>query len=67
MNQFELFTMVYYVLDAEWDETTDPKLGDFLSEMNPFLFEDIGSANPEIYQRFCQLIPSVIDQKDSYR
>ena len=39
MNQFELFCMVYYVLDAEWDESKDAQLGDFLSRANPFLFE----------------------------
>lgn len=26
MNQFELFTMIFYVLDAEWDETQNEML-----------------------------------------
>ena len=41
MNQFELFCMIFYVLDAAWDETKDPELGNFLSGANPFLFSDI--------------------------
>ncbi len=38
MNQFELFTMIFYVLNAKWDETKDEILGDLLSNANPFLF-----------------------------
>ncbi len=27
MNKFELFSMIFYVLDAEWDESKNPTLG----------------------------------------
>lgn len=35
MNKFELFCMIFYVLDAEWDESKNPTLGEFLSSANP--------------------------------
>ena len=66
MNQFELFTMIFYVLDAEWDETHDENLGDFLSGANPFLFEDLCSADPEIYNQFCEIVTEPITVEDSY-
>ena len=49
MNKFELYCMIYYVLDAEWDESKNAELGKFLSSANPFQFRDIGSADPVIY------------------
>ena len=49
INKFELYCMVFYVLDTEWDENKNPQLGEFLSGANPFLFDDIGSADPTIY------------------
>ncbi|MDO5014587.1 MAG: hypothetical protein Q4E28_01340 [Clostridia bacterium] len=66
MNQFELFTMIFYVLDAEWDETQDRILGDFLSGANPFLFEDLSSADPEIYKQFCEIVTEPITVENSY-
>ena len=67
MNRFELFCMVFYVLDAEWDESGTVELGTFLSGANPFLFADIGSADPEIYANFCERVPDVqISVEDSY-
>ena len=66
MNQFELFTMIFYVLDAEWDETQNEILGDFLSGANPFLFEDLCSADPEIYEQFCEIVTEPITIENSY-
>ena len=56
MNKFELFTMIFFVLDGYWDEHKGDDLGQFLSSMNPFLFEDIGSAVPDIYNDFCKML-----------
>lgn len=56
MNKFELFCMIFYVLDAEWDDTKDGVIGDYLSAANPFLFEDIGSAEPSVYLDFCRQV-----------
>lgn len=53
MNSFELFTMVFFTLDAYWDEHKGEELGNFLSGMNPFLFEGIGSAISSVYIDFC--------------
>lgn len=66
MNQFELFCMIYYVLDAEWDESKDEQLGDFLSRANPFLFADIGSADPSVYAQFCEKAVGSITIENSY-
>ena len=49
MNRFELFTMIFYVLDYYWDQNQGEELGMFLSGMSPFTFEDIGSADPAVY------------------
>ena len=56
MKAFELFTMIYYVLDAYWDDHKSEELGQFLSGMNPFLFKGEGSAIPYIYTEFCDFL-----------
>ena len=35
MNRFELFTMIFYVLDYYWDQNQGEELGMFLSDMSP--------------------------------
>lgn len=66
MNQFELFCMIFYVLDADWDDTKDAVLGEYLSGANPFLFADIGSADPAIFTEFCEVIKQDITVENSY-
>jgi len=66
MNKFELYCMIYYVLDAEWDESKNAELGAFLSGANPFLFADIGSADPMVYAHFCENISGEITIENSY-
>ena len=66
MNAFELFCLIFYALDAVWNENENKELGNYLSDANPFLFKDIGSANPEIYESFRMMIPSHISLKDSF-
>lgn len=56
MSPFELFTMVFFVLDAYWDDHKDVDLGIFLSGMNPFLFQGEGSAAPYVYTEFCDFL-----------
>ena len=67
MNKFELFCMVFYVLDAEWDENNNLQLGEYLSDANPFLFDDIGSADPIVYEKFCETVDDGITVENSYR
>lgn len=53
MNRWVLFVMIFFYLDAYWDEHQTDELGDICSSMNPFLFEGIGSADPAIWSEFC--------------
>ena len=66
MNTFELFCLVFYALDSAWDESKNKELGDYLSSANPFLFKDIGSADPEIYESFRMMVPAHISLEKSY-
>lgn len=66
MNTFELFCLIFYALDAAWDESKNEELGDYLSSANPFLFKDIGSANPEVYERFQAMLPAKVSLEDSF-
>ena len=59
--------IIFYVLDAEWDETKDPRLGEFLSGANPFLFADINSADPAIYAKFSAGVANSISIEESYK
>ena len=56
MNKFELFTMIYFWLDKYYENTTDDRILNQLSEMNPFLWKDIGSADPAVYSEFCTFL-----------
>jgi len=58
MNRFELFTLIYFVLDAYYEDEvkTNEKLNTLLSDMNPFVWEDLNSADPSVYKHFCDFI-----------
>ena len=56
MNEFELFTMMYFWIDNYYSDTTDDRINNLIGEMNPFLWEDIGSADPAYYAEFCRYI-----------
>ena len=67
MNSFELFTMIFFTLDAYWDEHKGEELGNFLSGMNPFLFEGEGSAISNVYSEFCAFLDDMtITKENSY-
>ena len=66
MNRLELYRMIFYALDAQWEENGKRELGDFLSRANPFLFADEGSADPAVYADFCRRIPESIPIEKSY-
>lgn len=68
MSTFELFTMIFFVLDAYWDDHKNADLGNFLSGMNPFMFKGEGSAAPYIYTEFCEFLDGrTISIDDSYQ
>ncbi len=53
MNTFELFSLIFLLLDERWEvHKENEDLGHFLSEMNPYLWDDIGSADPAVYSEF---------------
>jgi hypothetical protein len=56
MNRFELFTLIYFWLDSYYEDATDDRLITQISDMNPFIWEDIGSADPVAYIDFCEFI-----------
>ena len=59
MNTFELFTLIYSVLDAEWEDSHNEMLGSFLSTMNPFLWEEETSADSCVYENFQKYIEDI--------
>jgi hypothetical protein len=62
MDSFELFKMIFYALDNQYDENPNEELGDLLSSMNPFLFNGIGSAVPDIYIDFKKVFEQKFDK-----
>lgn len=67
MTKFELFTMIFYALDAYYDEDMSEDINNFLSDMCPFTFTDVGSADPAVYEEFCDFIKTDrLDVEDSY-
>ena len=56
MNRFDLYVMIFYTLDADWDKTKNEELGLFLSGMNPVLFKGEGSAVPDYYAIYCDFL-----------
>ena len=58
--------MIFYALDNEWDQVRGRELGDFLSDMDPFTFDDEGSADPAVYSHFCSVIDEPVTKENSY-
>ena len=56
MNKFELFSLIFLALDAQWDNTQNETLRQYLSGANPFLWADLSSADPECYDTFCEIV-----------
>lgn len=58
--------MVFYAINTDWHDTHDDILGQFLSSANPFLFNDIGSAVPDVFPDFCKVVTEEITIENSY-
>lgn len=57
MNEYELFTMIYFVLDAYFEkDIEDPFISTVLSDMNPFVWADKGSADPAMYSEYLEFL-----------
>ena len=53
MNNFELFTMMYFTLDAQYKNyEQDEDFANFLSSLDPFLWEDCSSGDPAYFSEF---------------
>lgn len=55
MNKFELFSMIYFALEAYYEDEvkTNENLRIVLSDMNPFVWQENCSADPAMYNEFC--------------
>lgn len=51
-DAYSTFVNMFMALDAYWDESGDETLGGYLSEANPYLFKDRGSADPAVWTEF---------------
>ena len=58
MNKFELFTLIYFVLDAYYEDEvkTNNNLNIILADMNPFVWADCISADPAMYDEYCSFL-----------
>ena len=45
---------MYYALDAAFDDHRSERLREFVSDANPFIWKDKGSADPAVYIEFEQ-------------
>ena len=52
LNTYTSFKLLDYALDSVFDETKEEGLGEFCSNMTPFLFSEEGSADPAIYSNY---------------
>lgn len=67
MNKYELFCMIYHVIDAKWEETKNDGLREWLSDMNPYIWKERTSADPTIYVEYDKWIgKKEITLKNSY-
>ena len=56
MNKFELFTLIYFWLNNYYKDVDDDMIVNQLSEMDPFIWTDIGSADPAVYSEYCAFL-----------
>ena len=70
MESFDLYKYIFYALDDQYDQNPNEELGNFLSGMNPFLFEGEGSAVPDVFKSFKQMFEAkyaeITSVKESY-
>ena len=67
MTKYELFCMIFLAFDADWDDTQNEELREYLSDANPFLFKGENSADPAVYSDFCKFIDGYdLTEENSY-
>lgn len=65
MECIDVFKLLYYALDSTWNKTKNEDLGEYCSEMNPFLWKDEGSADLAVYSNFKEKFNKQFDNKCS--
>ena len=64
MLVYDVFVLMFDALDAMYDETPNEILGNYLSGLNPFWFDDEGSADPAEYEEFKETFSQEFPQKE---
>ena len=69
VSAHDAFVTMYYALDAAYEKTKDERLRQYLSDADPFLFRDGGSADPAVYiefeREYCAGAESAVDEESS--
>ena len=56
MKRRDIFIMMYFCLDAYWEENQTDELGNICSDHNPYIWEGETSGDPACYDEFCELV-----------
>lgn len=52
MSVYDYFVLMYYALDSAYQDSPNEELLDYISDLNPFIWADEGSADPAEYEEF---------------
>lgn len=64
MAVYDVFILMFDALDTIYDEEPNDSLGNYLSGLNPFLFEGRGSADPAEYDEFKAAYMKFFEEKE---
>ena len=66
MTAKNIYVAMYRALDCLYDEDPFEELGEFLSEANPYLFQDRHAADPAIQKEFDEFVRGDLNMADAY-
>lgn len=71
MTKFELFCLIYDIMDAKAQQNRamdieDEELMYYIIDSNPNIFDDEGSADPTVFEDFKNIIDEEITNENSY-
>ncbi|MBQ6895319.1 MAG: hypothetical protein IJN40_07485 [Clostridia bacterium] len=64
MLVYDVFVLMFDALDVMYDEAPNEILGNYLSGLNPFWFNDEGSADPAEYEEFKEVFLKQFSNKE---
>lgn len=67
VDAYRAFVMMFYALDATYDGGSPDGLRNYLSDANPFLFKDEGSADASVFESFKSGFPDDADEIGAFR